>query len=326
MKKASMTGLGRSFILAILTLVVLKGNSQSINYKVLEDDPGSKNLFVSLNVVDATVYNPNTGLAFNVYANAFLGKVFQVDIDFKKAYTDDNQQAVFAPEGLKKYSHFRVGGAFNLSTSTRVRNTRVVLSSSRSGNYTHTRFINVPANRKRIWAVRGGIQRFYQNCQVDNDPFKTYGENDIQYKDANGDLQYIDDNVNYETVNYTMSSTGFYAGIDYKNLVDIRISPDGYKDKGTCTRNNFYLDALVTPVVNYELKPNDKQGQYANADINISENKRSKLGWRFGWQYDTGRHAGLSMKAEVGQQPGRPDDKWFLSAGVGLHIGGKLKM
>jgi hypothetical protein len=326
MKKTIFRRLGKVLMLLILGLFVIEGKSQSVSYNVLEDDPESKNLFISINVMDATVYTPNTGLAFNIYANAFIGKVFQADIDFKKAYTDDNAGAVFAPQGLKKYSHFRVGGAFNLSSRTRVRDTRVVLSSFRGGNYTHTRYINVPANRRSIWALRGGLQSFFQNCQVDNDPFRTYGGNDIQYKDANGDLQYIDDNMNYETVNYTMRSTGFYAGIDYKNLVNIKIKPEGYEEKRTTTRNNFYLDALVTPVVTYELKPNEKQGQYNGVDINIDENKRSKLGWRFGWQYDTGKWAGFSMKAEVGQQPGRPDDKWFLSAGIGLHIGGKLKM
>ncbi|MBP7510331.1 MAG: hypothetical protein KA981_00300 [Bacteroidia bacterium] len=326
MKRENLTGIRHMLFLAFFGLISVVGSAQSVSYTVTEDNPEAKNLFISLNVIDGTVYNPNTGLAFNIYANYFLGKTFQVDIDFKRAYTDDNADAVFAPKGLKKYNHFRVGGEFNFSTRTRVRSTRVVLSSQKGGNYTYTRYINVPANRKSIWALRGGLQTFYQNCQVDNDPFKTYGGNDIRYKDSKGDLQYIDDNNNFETVNYTMRSSGLYAGLDYKNLVNIRIKPEGYHDKGTTTRNNFYLDALLTPVVKYELKPNEKQGQYAGVDINISENERSVLGWRFGWQYDTGKWAGFSMKAEVGQQPGRPDDKWFLSAGIGLHIGGKIKL
>jgi hypothetical protein len=178
---------------------------------------------------------------------------------------------------------------------------------------------------KRIWAVHGGIQNFYNNCQVDNDPFKTYGGNDIQYKDANGKLQYIDDNINYETVNYSMNTFGVYAGIDFKSIVNVRIKPEDYKEKGNCKLMNFYADVLFSPVVTYRLKPNERQSQYNNVDINISDNARSILGWRFGWKADLGKMAGFSVKSEVGHQPGRPDDKFFISVGMGLHIGAKLK-
>jgi hypothetical protein len=312
-------------ILGIACLSSLGLNAQNVGYKVLEDNPNIKNLFIGLNPFDAVSYNPNTGLSWNVYANAFIGSRFQVDIDFKKAYTDDNADGVFSPEGLKKMGQFRLGGELNLSNGTKTRKTRVVLSSSTSGNYTHTRYIMVPATRKTIFAIRGGLQSFYNNCQVDNDILKIRGENDIQYKDANGDLKFVFDNKNYETVNYTMRTSGFYAGIDLKKLTYLKIKPEGYKEKGSNFRHNFYFDALITPIVKYELKPNSSQSQFDGIDINISENKRSYFGWRFGWQYDMGKWAGLSCKAEVGQQPGRPDEKFFISIGMGLHIGGHLK-
>lgn len=308
-----------------LSFIPKNSQAQNIKYTIVADDPDYKNLFIGLNAFDAISYDPNTGLGFNVFANALVGSKLQLDIDYKKGYSDDNAGGVFAPEGLKKYWALQLGGAYNLSTSYKIRKAKVVLNSQTTGNYVHTKYIMVPGKFKRIWAIHGGIQNFYNNCQVDNDIMKVRGENDIQYKDANGNLKFVFDNVNFETVNYTMNTFGIYAGIDFKSIVNLRVQPDGYQLKGNRKLMNFYADALFTPSVSYHLKPNAKQGFMDGYDINISDNKRSILGWRFGWKAELGKAAGFSFKAEVGQQPGRPDEKFFVSAGLGLHIGAKLK-
>ncbi|MFY8109620.1 MAG: hypothetical protein ACOVO9_11530 [Bacteroidia bacterium] len=324
MKTKILKSIGRAVVLLFVILSSSTLKAQQINYKVLENDPEVKNLFIGINVFDAIAYSPNNSIGYNIYGNFLLGNRLQIDAEYRSTYLDDNATAVFAPKDLTKTWSFSAGAEFNLSHKIKQGKAKVVLSSSKVGRTTFTSYVMVPAMFRRIWSVRGGIQQFHNNYQVDMDLISTPNKSDIQYKDASGNLNYLVDKVNFETPTYTMNAFCFYAGLDFKSIVNVKIKPDNYSEKRKTSKFNMYADVLLSPSITYTLVPNEKQAQFKGIDIDIPENKRNNFGWRLGWKYDSGKYVGLSFKTELGQLPGNPESPWFISVGGGMHIGAKI--
>ena len=63
-------------------------SAQNVSYKVLTDDPDTKNLSIALNVIDFSTYSSNMSIAYNVIGNAQLGKLLQADADIRRSYND----------------------------------------------------------------------------------------------------------------------------------------------------------------------------------------------------------------------------------------------
>ncbi|MES2654210.1 MAG: hypothetical protein V4620_01380 [Bacteroidota bacterium] len=315
------------FIVAILFITQLgQLNAQNVSYKVLEDDPDTKNIFIAANVFDINAYMANMSLGYNIYANAFLGKRFQADVDYRKAYNDAGI-GIFSPKDLTKNFQIRLGGQFNLVNKLARKNARVVLSSFSSGGFTHTTFISVPANFRRIFAVRGGLQYFYNNCRTDNGANNSRAANDDDMRaKINGQVVVLTDPNNFETVNYTVNTFGIYAGLSYKSICNIVIDAESWGKKGRSVLSDFYADVLFCPLVSYAIKPNNNQAYLKDADLNISENQPSYLGWRFGWQAALGRKVAFTTKMEIGQQPGNKSETFFVNLGIGIGFGTKWSL
>lgn len=296
--------------------------AQSVSYKVTKDDPDINNVTVSANIADFNAYMANMSFGYNIYGNVFLGKILQGDVDYRRSY-DDAGAGIFAPKDIGKGYQLRIGGRFNLVNRLSSGKARVVLSSFSTSRYTHTTFIRVPATFRRIFSVRGGLQTYHDICDLSSMPNED--DNVMYYKDANGNKQQAIDKTSFESMYYTVDAIGFYGGISYKSIVNVIINAEGYGKRSRSIGSDFYLDALFTPVVNYTLKPNDKQmAAFKNADINISENKRNYFGWRFGWQAYMGRHIAFTSKFEVGQQPGNYKGNWYVSCGIGIGLGAHI--
>lgn len=304
---------------------IQNAKSQSVSYKIIENDPDKRNLFIHLNPFNAQAYMSDITIGYNVQAN-WITDHFQVQADFRKAYLDANATGVFSPIGLTKASQFEVGGIFNFTSRLKDVSNKVVLSSSSYGRYTYSKYIMVNAEARRITGVRGGFLSFFANHKVDNDITKVFTDNDIKGKGSDGQTRYLRDTINFETINYTARSTGLYAGLDYKVIRHVRIDPDGYSTRANKAYNNFYADVLFTPLVVYDLKPNERQAAFNGVDINIKDNKRKLIGWRVGWQWMYNQGFGFNTKMEIGSQPGAYDKSFFMTLGFGFTIGTKAKL
>lgn len=309
---------------AIFTSAITSTKAQTVSYKILENDPDKRNLFIHVNPFNVQAYFANITIGYNVQATWLAAKNFQFQVDFRKAYLDGDATGVFSPKGLKKASQIEVGGVFNLSNKLKNCSHRVVLSSSSSGRYNYTQSISVMAEARKIFGIRGGFVSFFNNHHLSS----FSGKNDVimKGKSADGQIRYVYDSLSYEAMNFTIRSTGIYAGIDFKTIKHLLVNTDSYGEKGCKTVNNFYLDVLFTPLVVYKLKPNTGQTTFNNVDINISDNKRRLLGWRFGWQYITNKSLGFNAKMEIGQQPGLYKQSFFMALGFGFTIGLKTKV
>lgn len=299
--------------------------AQSVSYKVIENDPDKRNLFIHLNPFNTQAYMSDITIGYNIQATWMAAKHFQLQVDYRKAYLDMNATGIFSPEGLKKSSQIEIGGAFNFVNRIKNISHRVVLKSSTSGKYTYTSSIYVMGEARRIKSLRGGFLTLFSNHKIDND-FTQSSEGGMQGKTADGEVKYFRDSINFETINFTARSVGFYGGIDFKTIKQLIVNAEGYGTKSCKTVNNFYLDALFTPLVVYDIKPNANQAAFSNIDINIKENKRKVLGWRLGWQYTLNQPCGFNAKMEIGQQPGVATKTFFMTFGFGITIGLKTKM
>lgn len=308
-------------VAALLSVGLAKG--QSISYTTTKDDPDMRNLSVALNVIDFAAYSPNMSIAYNVYAHARLGKLLIADFDFRRSYNDASMGSG-GPVDIGKGFQTRIGGRFNLVNTTKSGKAKVVLSSYTSGNYRHTTFINVPATYRKIFSVRGGLQ----NIREVSDISSMAGSDEdfvMYYKDANGVKQELRDQFTYASLAYTCDAIGFYGGLSFQSIVNVIINAEGYGKRSRSIANDFYIDGLLTPLVNYSLVPNVSQkAAYGKVDINISENSRRYIGWRFGWQAFMGRKVGFTTKMEFGQQPGIGANPWFVTIGMGLGIGANI--
>lgn len=316
----------KALFIGAISLSSIKTFSQSVSYTIQENNPDRRNLVVYLNPFNAQAYMPDISIGIDAQINYLLNKRFQVDADFRKAYTD-SEVRLYSPKGLSLASQFQGGICFNLSNKLKTVGNRVILSSQHFGRYTLTTSINVPAEARRIFAVRGGFQYFHNNYKIHNDITKTLGGNDIQAKDKNGNLYFVFDGNNFETINYVVNSYGIYAGLDFKTIRDLIIHTPEYGTRRTKKINNIYIDVLLAPGMVYSLKPNaNQETTFKNTDINISENKHKPLGWRLGWQYVFNNTVGFNMKTEVGMQPGPASaSQWFITLGMGLNISLKIK-
>jgi hypothetical protein len=299
--------------------------AQSVSYKILENDPDARKVFLEINPFNAQYYGPDINIGADFGIHIWLGSRFQLEGNLRKAYLDANTTGDFVPENLSKASQFYAGGAFNLISSSNTRANRVVLASGKERrNMVSVTSIDVDAQSRNVVALRGGIQRFHNNVQIDNDITEEFTENDIQAEDVDGNLIFIRDTINFETINYEANSAGFYVGLNLKTIRRVIIETDDYDTKSNVRIDDVYADVLLCPSVKYLIRPNDLQTAFSNLDFNNSVNKRKTIGWRLGWNFLSNKGAGLSWRVEGGQQPGRPDKSWFLSVGMGLSIGIKV--
>ncbi len=309
--------LKKALLIGAVVLTSVKSFAQSVSYTIEENNPDRRNLMVYLNPFNVQAYMPDINIGVDGQINYLLNKRFQVDVDFRKAWTDSGI-GIFAPKGVSKASQFQAGGCFNITNKLKTIRNKVILSSTRIGRYTLTSSINVQAEARRIFAVRGGFQYFHNNQKGAA----------ISAKDSKGNLYVLHDDVTFETVSYVVKSYGLYAGLDFKTIRDLVISTSEYGTKRTKKISNVYMDLLFTPGIVYKLTPTPNQAStFKNVDINISENTRRTIGWRLGWQYVFNTAVGFNMKTEVGQMPGPANvSPWFLTFGIGVNFGAKIKL
>jgi hypothetical protein len=311
---------------ALLTTLLLGSSvikAQTISYKIKENNPDKYNLFVYINPLNAQLHFSDASIGLQMQAQYLFNDKLQFDIDFRKAYNDANVR-LYSPKNLSLASQFQMGACYNLRSKLINKSHKVVIKSTTSGRYTTNAFFRGDALVRSIFAVRGGFQYFHNNFKVSNSTNILTGQHPkelVAYTDKN-ELRDIYDSSTFATINYKVKSYGLYAGIDLKTIKDVVFNVEDYGSKHQTIMYNFYLDALIAPSVVLSLKPNDGQkSNFEKTDINIKENKRKYIGWRFGTHMVVNRKVGFNLKAECGQQPGAASvSSWFINAGIGMNL------
>ncbi|MES2590858.1 MAG: hypothetical protein V4608_03150 [Bacteroidota bacterium] len=334
------------FTLLLTSLFLKKASSQSVNYKILEDNPYQNNLSVSL-MPFYTDFAPNNNLSlgYGIDASLIYKKLATAHFYMERPYTDGTDWGYhFGTVGifpsptvnkLRNFLHLELGAAYHLSDRTVTRSRKVVLSSSTGSKYTTTTYISVPATVRKIVAVRGGIYNYHTAITA-----RQYGDvpGDLGI-DANGviatdgtrfggaaRLYSTPEDPFFNTESSTMMKVlGVYGGISSSGYHRVMVDTDAYGVKGGSRYINFYADAMFAPVriddfVGIDGKKYDVSGKNAQGF------KTRPFGARIGYEYILAKkRIGYYAKTELGFKPGLANSKFYVSLGFGLSINGKIK-
>lgn len=266
---------------------VLKAQDNNVQYKVTRDDPKDiLNLWVYIDPfqIDAPLQNI-LGLSFNtgIHSVGLIHDRFGYDAQFRIGTLTMYKLT----GGADRAMQLELGGMYKLGDRTAThQNTKVILDISKSTNSSGqevetTKFIRIPAQRRKMTHVRGGLY-LKKNPFVDDE------------SDVEGDLTCV----------------GLYAGISRMTVHNIWINTntDGQASRSGILR--FYADAIFCPV--RTLRPIGG----GEAMANPGQYLKSPFGFRVGfWGMPCEDRANKKKKAfMVGVEAGfRPGDGLYFS-------------
>lgn len=142
--------------LMITTINAQKGTAtlnEKVNYKIERDDPNDVGrLFVALDPLNMDVSLGSFSMNFNVgaYARYDVTDRIGAEARIKKSYFnfEDDINGLF---------DFEFGGILNFRDKEVIESTKIVTSSSQSGNLVTTNFIMVPLKQRKLVDFRAGI-------------------------------------------------------------------------------------------------------------------------------------------------------------------------
>lgn len=291
---------------AILVFVFLTvgtcAMAQQVNYRILSDDPENVKAFsLSLEPFYCDLYPLDLHMGYSVRADLLFLKRMELRADFRRAYLDINGQETntteYYPKNGAKFATYGEAG-FSLFLTDKLRSTEVklVLSSRSYGDYTFTRYIMVPATKRKMWGVRGGMynNRVAYEMNGTDSFFVMKGTNDTE-------TPAVDNTV-------TMVNTScLYGGLHWKSIVDLVASTD-YGTRKVGKMADFYIDFLFAPVVAFgDVR---SPGGVSEFSLKAKPDNIKRMGWRAGWAYRHPNKVGMCYKLEFGARPGfRSSDK-----------------
>jgi hypothetical protein len=313
--------------LALSLFAALNINAQSVTYKYVRNDPFDiKNFSGGIDALWCDLNSHSTAFGWGVRAEYMMGKslLFNFDARFGFATLDyrksnDNTTNYFAMEG---------GVGFIFANSTRTRNVPIVLSTQRVGNTQITTSIRggVPAKVRLLVALRAGILQY--NNSLDYSSFADSMENRVVFKDGNGEVRlkaansasnsvfnYVTDigapsgSVTTQTIDKvgTINMTCIYAGLNFRSIRNLLIDVDGYGMRGNIRYMDFYIDAIIAPVLvlsDFSVEDNLGGAKVNKRTYSVEYTETTSLGWRMGFFMRKPKDQGFSWKIEWGSRPG----------------------
>lgn len=333
----------------IFSLSINSVNSQSVSYKVIEDNPNSYNLDVSFLpfYVDMAGSDNNLSLGYGLNASAQYKKMGTVRFYLQRPYTAGTDMGYHSGtvgifpsptvNKLHKYLHLELGGTFHLSERTKTKSRKVVLSSYTSGRTTTTKYLMVPATVRKIIGARGGIYNYHtvitarQNGDIDGDlGIDTKGVISTDGTRFGGAARLNPVGTPSDPFFNTESATnmrvlGVYGGISSSSYHKILIDTDGYGKKGGSRYVNFFADAMIAPPRIDDFEGADGK-KYDVSGKGAQGFKTRPFGARIGYEYLMAKNKiGYYTKTEAGFKPGMANSKFYISLSFGICFITKVK-
>lgn len=299
-----------SLSLAMACFGAFNSAAQNVKYTVLQDDP--QNYIPKLNVniefmqMDAA-FNNIMGMSFNagVFGVAQATKKIGIHYGVRKSYLS------FAKMGNKdaKGNLDLTAGVFFLPLQrSKTKNLQVNLKSktsyNNSGNRVETTtFIKVPGTVLKSKGLRAGT--FYKSTGFDLSSVLEANDSKLEFANFN--------------------TTGIYAGLMSRKLVNLICDVDGYGKRFNSIGDEFYLDATLNIISNFNRLPNNPFASNSEYNKFVKDNvKSSPIGFRLGWtRYQiapksvTNKKFGSSASFEAGY---RPYQGWYVTGSIGLTL------
>jgi|GEM_PF-1559328 len=322
------------YISTLIAMNTAYTKAQSITYNYLRNDPYNiKNLSFSIDPLFIDM-NGHNGYSFGwgCRAEHMMGKRLLANFDMRTGFgtnlyrkSNKNTRNYFAMEG---------GLGLILSNKMKIKNLRIVLSESTSGNIKTTTTIagGVPAKCRTIVALRGGFIQYTNTLDYKNldDSLLTVGGK--PYAQAVNDRVFVDSVSSSTRVDVPqiggIAMASFYAGFQFRHIWDLVIDVSGYGQRANIRYSDFYIDVMFAPLVGIKDFKNTDGTKY-----DVKYNGISHFGYRLGWFFRKPKDQGFSWKFELGSRPGfkAPKDKYINNKNLyamltfGLYIPLKIK-
>lgn len=321
------------YILALVVLTSAFAKAQSITYNYVRNDPYNiKNLTFSIDPFFVDVNGHNSySFGWGFRAEHMIGKRLLANYDFRTGFGTN----LYRKSNKNTRNYFSQEGGLGLIfvNKMKIKNLRIVLSESTSGNVKTTTTIRggVPAKCRLIVALRGGFINYnntldYKNV---NDSLLTF--NGHSYKDLKK-VQDQDTLINpfHGSVPQIggISMLSVYGGLQFRKIWDLVVDVSGYGQRANIRYSDFFIDVMFAPLVHLRDFRNPNGLRY---DVKYGE--ISHIGYRLGWFFRKPKDQGFSWKIELGSRPGfkAPKDKYINNKNLygmitfGLYIPLKIK-
>ncbi len=286
----------KNFLLFLTCLLTLAATAQKVNYKILSDDPRNvKSFSLALEPAYLDLYASDFHLGYSIRAELLLLKRLELRADFRRAYFDMNQKEAennpwLPKNGVKQASAFEAGFSLFFFDKLTKTQTKLVLSSRTSGNYTYTKYIMIPATARKMFGVGGGLYNNRVALNIEKDK-----QVNFDIAKGNGDTAVSGDDI------FTMfNASVLYGGLHWKKIIDVIADTDyGMRKVGGMT--DFYIDFLFAPVLHFS-DVKDPNGEIY--EVKAASDHLKRMGWRLGWTYRHPNKVGFTYKMEFGSRPG----------------------
>jgi hypothetical protein len=333
-------------LFVFLLLTATKLPSQTVNYKILEDNPYYSNLQINLlpfYVDDAGHNNLSLGYAFQanltvkilLTLNFYLERPYTTGMDWGYHFATVGIFASPTVNQIVHFTHLELGGTYHFKESIKVKGRRVTLKSHSDGKYTYTTSINVPASILAVTGLRAGIYSYKTAL-----PSRQYGTvvGDLGGKGvissdgthfggaANLNASGVKEDPFFDTESSTnMRVLGIYAGISTTHTRRVIIDAEEYGRRGNEVSSNFYADLIIAPVRIDDFI--DAKGKTYKLSGGQSKGFETRpFGLRAGYEYSFAKkHVGFYAKTEVGIIPGLSRSHFYCMLTYGLSIHGRIK-
>ncbi|MGB0391102.1 MAG: hypothetical protein ACPGRC_07010 [Salibacteraceae bacterium] len=293
-------------LLLALTYSVI-GFTQNVNYKITSNEtPAAPKVSVNTDLIQLEVMQNDAfnTLSFNLalwghveILPSFVGAQYS----FRRSWIN---MGSLEEKNFDPNLEIELGGYLVFSNRVVTKKTKIVIDSktvSKIGadDYTVTKSITIPVQKRKQYHLRGGFYR------------KSTGNN-LEYLEGFNELNNGSDFVNF-------AQSGFYLGINIRTITSAFIETDNYGKSFNSGGRDVYFDLMVLPSNKWE----DTDGNDVT-DIVKGLEKKGPLGFRIGYKFFqtdpksmTNKGLGMCMSFDTGI---KPYTGVFVQCGIGLTI------
>lgn len=305
--------------------------SQSVNYKVISDDPKDLNhLWVHVQPLTIDAMQMNMAIGSGIEVTYLPSNRFEIKggirgnlinaLDFQRfsssqgaaitwQETKREQSQMVVNNSFSRFYSFEVGGMYIFKDSDRQGASKIILNDNPvPGNTGFSEMIEVDSKIRQVFGARLGISSMASTVSlrnaIDNQNVTLKGDQGTvlsKYGTQTSNGFSTSGNNNQLFSNFT--STGFYLGAAMQRIKNISIKSDR---QGILSNNSIfsvYADLMFNPFTNLEDIKTRWTSKPVNETFSTSNISLSKFGGRVGAEVRYNQASFISLGAEIGYRP-----------------------
>lgn len=313
--------------------------SQSVNYKVIQDDPKDLNqLWIHVQPITIDAFQMNVAVGSGLEATYLPTSKLEVKggirgnlinaLDFYRFASQKSasitwqeskreQSSMVLTNTFSRFYHFEIGGTYFLKEVEKTGGAKIILNENPvPGNTGFSEMIEVDSKIREQYGVRLGMSSMASTVSlrnaIDKQNISLEGNQGTMLsksgtKSSNGFS--TQGNTNELFTNF--SSTGFYLGAAVQRVKNISINTDR---QGILSNNSiftYYADLIFNPWTQLEDINAKWYGKSTTEVFSTSKINLQKIGGRIGAEVRYNQASFISLGAELGYMPSIQNEGFY---------------